>query len=102
MLRPPEPVAPPCPSTGHLEARVRPKFPNTGLPASKFGMLRIKESSDGSWTGFAKIPMSAWGWAARGPQAKNAGAARVKLLIAIAQQLVYLARIAAHENAAKY
>ena len=33
---------------------------------------------------------------------QNAGAARVNDLIAIAQQLVYLARIAAHENAAKY
>ena len=54
-----------------------------------------------SWTGFATIPMSAWGWAARGPQAKNAGAARVNLVIAIAQQLVYLARIAALESAAK-
>ena len=35
--------------------------------------------SDGSRTGFAKIPTSVWGWAARGPQAKNRGAARVKL-----------------------
>ena len=42
MLRPPEPVAPPCPSSGHLEARVHPKFPKTGLAASKFGTLRIK------------------------------------------------------------
>ena len=50
-----------------------------GSPRQNLVCCGSKESSDGSWTGFATIPMSAWGWAARGPQAKNAGAARVKL-----------------------
>jgi len=74
----------------------------SGLPVKILVRCGSKESSDGSWTGFAKIPMSAWGWAARGPQAKNAGAARVNGVIAIAQQLVYIARIPALESAAKY
>ena len=101
MLHPPEPVAPPCPSTGHLEARVRPKFPNTGLPATKFGMLRIRrvlgrvldrvrEDSD------ERVGLGC----SRSASQKRWRGAR-KHLIAIDQQLVYLARIAAHENAAR-
>ena len=90
MLRPPEPVAPPPPSNGHLEARVRPKFPNTGLPASKFGMLRIKRV-------FGRVPDQVRedsdervGLGCSRSQAKSAGAARVNGVIAIAQQLVYM------------
>ena len=101
MLRPPEPVAPPCPSNGHLEARVHPKLPKTGLPASKFGTLRIKRVFGRVLDRVREDSDERVGLAARGPQAKNAGAARVNLVIAIAQQLVYLARIAALESAAK-
>ena len=102
MLRPPEPVAPPCPSNGHLEARVRPKFPNTGLPATKFGMLRIRRVLGRVLDRVREDSDERRGAGLLAVRNKNAGAARVNDSIAIAQQLVCLARIAAHENAAKY
>ena len=86
MPHPPEPVAPPPPSTRRLEARVSAQFPNTGLPASKFAMLRIKRVFGRV---LDRVPED-WrrarvGLAARGPEAKNAGAAAQNCVIDITQ-----------------